>query len=560
MLDVSKFQQDREAKIVALKSSTKQTCVKLSMDSNAAEKTSLDEKFPLFTKSLEEASVPVQSPPTVYPPFTIQSQFMVPRQVLEAADEAATKKVKAALKSSKKHKWTPEQKRQRREQRALQGEEKISRGRSVLSKQVASKRDSSTDGGVSLIPQSEAKDVIKPKPYTATLPVRSARKDSVNETIKPSSENNLEEKVASVEGVHHLSTNTTNLNPNAPVYHPTEATPLGSLYTLPHQNSRPFVPYQPVRSVPVFYRLPPWRIDKVHRYASAAAARNPFQPSAKGLSSTKDRSKASVSQATREAKLNIPKEPTTANPFLSSSQKDPKLHHRAPKPTIAYLEQSSFPPRSLSRPGNLLLVLDINGTLLYRRKKTTTIYPRPSLAEFLNYCLKNHSVLVWSSAQPENVNLMCSKIFSKTKRSQLIAEWGRDTLELSVADYYQKVQVYKRLDRIWENERVQVQHPRYDQGGRWSQKNTVLIDDSMLKALAQPFNHIEVPEFELKDGKFSDGNGTEVLGQVVAYLEELRAWEDVSSFMKRERFVLDGGYRWDWATGRRVCPDSREEV
>ncbi|MCJ1416256.1 hypothetical protein MMC32_002591 [Xylographa parallela] len=560
MLDISKVQEDRDARTATLKPSLKQTRARLNMDSNASEKMGLDEKFPLFTKSLEQASVPVQSPPTAHLPSTAQSLAAVQSQLKKAAIEAATKEAKAVLKSSKKPKWTPVQKRQRREQRALQGEKEMLRGRSAHQKQVAFERESSIDGGVALIPQSEAKDAAKPIPHTATLPVRSARKGPPNEKMDPASQNTSKDKMASIKAVHHLSTTITSMNPNAPVYQPAKAALLGSSYTPLHQNSQPFVPYQPVRSVPVFYRLPPWRIDKVHRFAPAAAIRNPFQPPAEESSSTKGRSTGLRSQPNREAKFNIPKELATANPFLSSSQKDPKLHSRTPKPTVAYLEQSSLPPRPLSKPTNLLLVLDINGTLLYRKKRTTIIYPRPSLAEFLDYCLKSHSVLIWSSAQPENVNLMCSKIFSKAQRCQVIAEWGRDTLELSASDYHQNTQVYKRLDRIWESKRVQVHHPRYDQGERWSQKNTVLIDDSVLKALAQPFNLIEVPEFELRNGKFSDGDGTEVLGQVVAYLEELRAWEDVSSFMRGERFVLDVGYRWDWATERRVCPDSRQDL
>ncbi|MCJ1293476.1 hypothetical protein MMC34_005031 [Xylographa carneopallida] len=536
MLDISKVQEDQDVDVATLEFSKQKNRAKLSMASNAVEKIGLDDKFPLFTQSLEESSVAVQPRPAVQAQPKAQPAISAEAHLRQAVIETAKKEAKAALKSSKKHKWTPEQKRQRREQRALQGGNETPRRRSAYSKQVALGRDSSIDGGVSLNPKPSPTDAAKSKSNTSTLPIRSVRKSSFNDKIVSASQGTLEEKMASAEAAQHLSKIITNLNSNAPVYRPTRASPLGSLYTPPNQNSQAFVPYQPVR------------------FASAAATRNPFQ------SSTIARSTASLSQAKRDAKPDIPKQVSIANPFRSPSRKDPKLQRGAPKPTTAYLEQSSLPPRALSKPGDLLLVLDINGTLLCRKKQTTIIYRRPSLEEFLSYCLKNHSVLVWSSSQPENVDMMCSKVFSKAERSQLIAEWGRDTLELSSAEYYHKTQVYKRLDRIWKNERVQVHHPRYNQGERWSQRNTVLIDDSMLKAVAQPFNHIEVPEFELKNGKHNDGDGTEVLGQVVAYLEEIRAWEDVSSYMRKERFVLDGGYRWDWATGRRVCPDSREDL
>ncbi|MCJ1286511.1 hypothetical protein MMC26_005857 [Xylographa opegraphella] len=559
MLSISKGQKDRDARRFAVEPS-KQTCSKPSMDCDAVEKLSLDDKFPLFTKSLEGASVPVQPPTRGQSQLTVQSAYTAGSHPTKAAIVTATKEAKAALTSSRKPKWTPEQKRQRREQRALQGENKTPRGRSNGQRQVASERDSRIDGGVSIIPEFEAKGAAKPKPITTTLPVRSARKASLDKKIYSASENTLEAKMTSIKAAHHLSTSITNLNPNAPTYKPTKLAPAGGLYNPQYQNSQPFVPYQPMRSVPVSYKLPPWRIDKIHRFASAVATQNSFPSPPNGSSSAKGRPTALTSQADRQAKFNIPKGIATANPLLSALHKDPKLHRNAPQPTVAYIEQSSLPPRPSAKPGNLLLVLDINGTLLYRRKRTTHIYPRPSLKEFLNYCLKTHSVLVWSSAQPVNVDMICSRIFSPAERSQLVAEWGRNTLELSAADYRQNIQVYKRLDRIWKDDRVQVHHLRYAQGERWSQKNTVLIDDSMLKALAQPFNHIEVPEFDLKNGNFSDGDGTEVLGQVVAYLEELRAWEDVSSFMRQERFVLNGGYRWDWATGRRVCPDSREDL
>ena len=511
------------------------------MDSNALEKMSFDKKFPLFTRSLEEASMLA----------TLQ-----PKQDATTNARNATK----AVKSAKKSKWTPEQKRQAREQRALQEEQKVFRGRSTRQKPVATEREHSGDGGVSLVSKPDVEDPVKSKLIIATLPVRSARQSSAIETAKSTIQNDPRENRASMEAVVHLPTNAVNLKPNASVYPPINAAPLGSSYIPVHQNSRPFIPYQSLRSVIAFCGLPPWRIDKLRRFASAVATRDPFQPAAKGPSPAKGKWKSLPSRPTRQARFNLSKGFASDNLSSSRLPKGPKVHCTAPKPTAAYLEQALIPSLTRSQLGNLLLVLDINGTLLYRRKKTDVIIPRPSLAEFLNYCLDNHSVLVWSSSLPENVNKMCSKMFPHTRRSQVIAEWGRDTLELSASDYYHNTQVYKRLDRIWDNEIVQMHHPQYDQGGRWNQKNTVLIDDSALKASAQPHNHIEVPEFEPKNNKGNDIDGAEVLGQVVAYLEELRKWEDVSSFMKKERFVLDGGYRWDWVTGQRVCPDMREDL
>lgn len=146
---------------------------------------------------------------------------------------------------------------------------------------------------------------------------------------------------------------------------------------------------------------------------------------------------------------------------------------------------------------------------------------------------------------------ICDKIFSLSQRQHVIAEWARDTLELSKADFLDKVQVYKRLDRIWDNESIQKKHPQYAQGAKWSQANTVLIDDSMYKAAKQPYNHLEIPEFLGPTKSKQD----DVLGQVVAYLEEARRWDDVSCFIKQTTFTMNAGQSWDWYKGQRVAPE-----
>lgn len=127
----------------------------------------------------------------------------------------------------------------------------------------------------------------------------------------------------------------------------------------------------------------------------------------------------------------------------------------------------------------------------------------------------------------------------------LLGEWGRDTLDLTSAQYKQHVQIYKCLDRIWGDEKIQKSHPEFERGERFHQHNTVLIDDSKLKASAHPFNHVEVPEFA-RGGDEKEGDGRAVLGQVVGYLEEARKWSDISGFVRRRPFKVDSGWRWEW--------------
>lgn len=96
--------------------------------------------------------------------------------------------------------------------------------------------------------------------------------------------------------------------------------------------------------------------------------------------------------------------------------------------------------------------------------------------------------------------------------------------------------------------RVQRAHPESAKGVRWGQENTLLLDDSVLKASAQPHNAVVLPEFTQEAGE-EQKDGTEVLAQVVAYLETGRMVDNVSSFVRSRSFKVDTGWKWDWAKG-----------
>ena len=156
---------------------------------------------------------------------------------------------------------------------------------------------------------------------------------------------------------------------------------------------------------------------------------------------------------------------------------------------------------------------------------------------------------MWSSARPENVRRMVNDIFTPQQRADLIAAWGRDTLGLTEAAYYDKVQVYKRLGLVWEDGDLQKTCPGYEQGLRWSQANTVLVDDAVEKAKAECWNLVRVPEFvRLRGGKGMVER--DVLAEVVGWLEDARMWSDVSAFAAAmgNPFALGLGWRWEWKT------------
>ena len=234
-----------------------------------------------------------------------------------------------------------------------------------------------------------------------------------------------------------------------------------------------------------------------------------------------------------------------AHPLQSLQQRN--LNPEAPEPHANYLSIASSIPKRLSIPQCLLVVLDLNGTLLFRERGSQTYKSRPFLSNFLDYCLENHVVLIWSSAKPRNVDAVCKKLFTPEERERLLGIWARDTLGLTPEQYEQKTQVYKQLDRIWDDPTQPFKHPWLQPPGvKWTQKNTLLVDDSIEKARAQPYNHIKVSEFVKNSNEAAVQKGNDVLGQVTAYLEEARMWDNVSAFVRQKKFEVNHHWSWDW--------------
>ncbi|KAK5656141.1 hypothetical protein OQA88_4901 [Cercophora sp. LCS_1] len=206
-----------------------------------------------------------------------------------------------------------------------------------------------------------------------------------------------------------------------------------------------------------------------------------------------------------------------------------------PNPTEGYLLRAALEPTRAQSAQPLLVVMDLNGTLLYRPQshKPRFFHERPGAREFLDYCINNFTVVVWSSAKPENVEYMCKQLFTDEQLLKVVAVWGRDRFGLSPHDYNQRTLCFKRLAKLWEDPRVAQSYP--DPDGKWDQGNTVLIDDSEEKAKSEPYNAIKVPEFL---GRKSN-ESSEVLSKVHAYLVAL-AWQtDVSTYIKRHPFTAD---------------------
>ncbi|KAL8739289.1 MAG: hypothetical protein Q9181_000019 [Wetmoreana brouardii] len=350
----------------------------------------------------------------------------------------------------------------------------------------------------------------------------------------------------------------------APDYEPLNIPPLGSVQharyqlakgtmPLPRETSSPSTIFDPPHLMATTANRNNSTLYSRSRTRKPLANQNHFNFQAQEGSSSKGPVSHRQGQWTGSPRESQPK----SRRAFQSAVKPPPI----PYPDKSYIARSENPSTKLLSPQSLLLVLDLNGTLLYRSKASSAHRPRPSLNAFLAHCISNYSILIWSSATPPNVMAICSQIFTPGQRKLLLGEWGRDTLGLTTKQYQAKVQVYKHLDHVWSSSDIQRAHPDFASGGRWSQGNTLLLDDSVLKASAQPYNAVVVPEY-VKDGS-EEKDDREVLGQIVAYLETARKVENVSSFVREHPFKVNACWKWDWILGKpaevEVSSDSEDD-
>ncbi|KAG8158768.1 hypothetical protein KVR01_011211 [Diaporthe batatas] len=209
-----------------------------------------------------------------------------------------------------------------------------------------------------------------------------------------------------------------------------------------------------------------------------------------------------------------------------------------PDPTPLYLARASFLPKRRAEPGPLLVVIDLNGTILYRpdRRKSQNFRRRPHADAFVRYCVETFWVVFWSSARPENVRRMVEGLVGPDLLPNVVAVWGRDRFGLTPEDYSARTQCYKRLTTLWADPVVRASFPADRPGyeGRcWDQGNTVLIDDSVEKARSEPHNAITIPEFT---GDMNES--LDILPRVHDYLNELCFQEDVSTYGRAHPFKM----------------------
>ncbi|KAJ3069790.1 hypothetical protein HDU98_007157 [Podochytrium sp. JEL0797] len=193
---------------------------------------------------------------------------------------------------------------------------------------------------------------------------------------------------------------------------------------------------------------------------------------------------------------------------------------------------------SISRKRKILVVLDLNGTLIDRLGKgperkaanmnplcpkepdltlnNNKVYLRPYLNVFLQFLFDNFHVSAWTSATPKNSVPLVDFIFEPFGGDKLLEfVWDREKciIEPTPEKEYNSV---KDLSKIW-TESVNDQ-------GTWNQHNTILMDDSACKSCRTPLNHLLVPTFSVGDLKLTRNcDEDSCLLSSISYLKDLIA-------------------------------------
>jgi hypothetical protein len=240
--------------------------------------------------------------------------------------------------------------------------------------------------------------------------------------------------------------------------------------------------------------------------------------------------------------------PTPINPDIQGPA--------TPVADAQYIEQAQRAPAKLSQPRKLLVLLDLNGTLVYRHGPNRQLMvKRPGVDRFLEYLFSNHAPMIFTSATSRSAQKMAKELLTPQQYGDLVAIRTREHLGLNQEQYRNKVQVYKDLRGVWSHD--QVKWSGQHMGVVWDASNTVLIDDSIIKAKSHPHSLIQVSEFvepgegqgkKNKQGRRDwEAQERAVLESVEAKLEELRWQVNVTHLIRQ------------WQEGEQVAPGTIDE-
>jgi len=186
-----------------------------------------------------------------------------------------------------------------------------------------------------------------------------------------------------------------------------------------------------------------------------------------------------------------------------------------------------------------LLILDLDETLVHSSTKLKKfgidydftfdkyfVYKRPFLKQFLEYCLSNFQVAVWSSASEEYVNYIVSKIFPNPEK--LIFIWAKDKCTIKFSEN-EKYSAFFHGPYYLKNLR-KIKRKGYDL------KKVIVIDNTIITHQKNYGNLIHIEDFE------GDPDDYE-LNYMMKYLEIIKDEANIRAIEKRgwrNKFIKNG--------------------
>ncbi|KAJ1560296.1 hypothetical protein HK405_007594, partial [Cladochytrium tenue] len=184
-------------------------------------------------------------------------------------------------------------------------------------------------------------------------------------------------------------------------------------------------------------------------------------------------------------------------------------------------------------PSRLLLVLDLNGTLLDRLTSSADkrfaranprapscadavvgkgrVFLRPYLDHFLDFAFAHFHVATWTSATAANAAKMTALVCGE-RAAHLAFSWDRSRCQLDGVGFGSK----KDLRSIWDDT------TGVNRAGLWSERNTLIIDDTPGKSSLNRANHLLIPPFLLGNVEVPCDEDPSLLS-VLEYLRRLLA-------------------------------------
>ncbi|KAE8733001.1 hypothetical protein F3Y22_tig00001644pilonHSYRG00224 [Hibiscus syriacus] len=174
---------------------------------------------------------------------------------------------------------------------------------------------------------------------------------------------------------------------------------------------------------------------------------------------------------------------------------------------------------SATPPSRKLLIFDLNGVLAYIPRLPADVVLRTGLFEFMQFCVDNFVVALWSSKMRHNVDRVLEKL-------PLFSEHFLFVWDQAKCKTYDNVTYCKDLNDVW------------NACPDFNELNTLLVDDSAEKMIYNPkYNYICSHTFHA--AYHSNDNVLEKGRNIREYLENLLKAPNVPDFVRNNPFSSD---------------------